>query len=72
MGRSNFVVLMAHHSTKILILKFEFVRMFEMFHTVIFSSFVPAHAQAMNEYLEGKMLTEVGHRPKFVDGNCGP
>ena len=37
----------------------------------IFSSFIRAHAQAMNEYRKGEMSTEVERRPKFVDGNCG-
>ena len=40
--------------------------------TAIFSSFISAHAQAMNEYREGEMSTEVNRKPKFVDGNCGP
>ena len=35
--------------------------------SVVFSSFMRAHAQAMNEYRGGEMSTEV-----VVDGNCGP
>ena len=30
------------------------------------------HAQAMNKYHWGEMLTEVVVDQKFVDGNCGP
>ena len=36
----------------------------------IFSSFMRAHAQAMNEYREGAMSSDAAHRtPKHVDGN---
>ena len=44
-----------------------------LFSIPLCSSFMRAHAQAMNEYREGVMSTEVvDRRQKFVDRNCGP
>ena len=38
----------------------------------LFCSFMRTHAQAMNEYREGVMSTEVvDRRQKYVDGSCG-
>ena len=38
---------------------------------IVLSSFMRAHALAMNEYREVEMSTKMVVA-KFVDGNCGP